>query len=41
MFLLFRKDKETKCISVKISTTTTKKKWQSFHCQKYADQKYL
>ena len=30
IFLLFRKDKETKCISVKISTTTTKKNGSRF-----------
>ena len=39
MFLSFRKNKETKCISVQISKKKLKR--PSFHCQKCVDQKYL
>ena len=38
MFLLFRKNKETKYISVQISK---KLKGPPFHCQKCVDQKYM
>ena len=38
MFLSFRKNKETKCISVQISK---KFKRIAVHCQKYVDKKYL
>ena len=38
MFLSFRKNKETKCISAQISK---KLKGPPFHCQKCVDQKYL
>ena len=46
MFLSFRKNKETKCISVQISKKISRatgflKYARVFHFQKYVDQKYL
>ena len=41
IFLSFRKNKETKCISLQISKKKKKVDGPQFHCQKCVDQKHL